>query len=183
MPRRQEPLAELRVFEMWNMLESASADVLVAIFEHCPNVINLRCPGYSNDDDVNTPSAALAWCCTKLQDSIEFRILERLYWQIGQLTELEYLDLRTDVKGGLWLPDGVSWREQYKKTSFPGLFTLAGWRTGRFGYLHLLSGLKKLEVLQGSVYADTPAAEATMDVRELVWIEENWLVLRSAEFY
>ncbi|KAG0197448.1 hypothetical protein BGX33_000608 [Mortierella sp. NVP41] len=32
---------------MWDMRDSASADVLVAMFEHCPNVVKLTVLGYT----------------------------------------------------------------------------------------------------------------------------------------
>ncbi|KAK3846476.1 MAG: hypothetical protein J3R72DRAFT_520258 [Linnemannia gamsii] len=227
MPRRQGPLTELRVFEMWSMLGTATEDGLRAIFAHCPNVQKMNCPSYNSTDiDTDTTSTALVQSCPKLQhvyifgynesdemnlmalsriehwkvnslglyqyqalsltilhlgdiaagqvsgdpyytrpppstllsgESREFVFLRALYHQIGELTELQFLDLKADV------PDrpasatyGGVLEDRYQKVTLPRLLSLGDRRTGRVGYLHLLKGLKKLEVLQGSMYADTP---------------------------
>ncbi|KAF9542193.1 hypothetical protein EC957_002275 [Mortierella hygrophila] len=109
-----------------------------------------------------------------------FAHLEKFYKQIGSLHELEYLDLRVDMVNAL----GESFDDtNYEHLSFPGLLSLGNTRTGRVGYLGLLSGLTKLKELRGSVYVRADETEKTMGLREIVWVDEFWPQLEVAEFF
>ncbi|KAG0073086.1 hypothetical protein BGZ89_012154 [Linnemannia elongata] len=108
-----------------------------------------------------------------------FALLEKFYKQIGSLHELEFLDLRVDMVNAL---GEVFDDTTYEQLSFPGLLSLGNKRTGRVGYLDLLSGLNKLKELRGSVYARTDETEKTMGLREIVWIDQFWPRLELAEF-
>ncbi|KAG0311700.1 hypothetical protein BGZ97_011685 [Linnemannia gamsii] len=109
-----------------------------------------------------------------------FARLEKFYKQIGSLRDLEHLDLRADMVDAL----GESFDDtSYEHLSFPGLLSLGNKRTGRIGYLDLLSGLTKLKELRGSVYARADETAKTMSLREVVWFDHFWPQLELAEFF
>ncbi|KAG0288020.1 hypothetical protein BGZ96_008139 [Linnemannia gamsii] len=109
-----------------------------------------------------------------------FALLEKFYKQIGSLRDLEHLDLRVDMVNAL----GESFDDTtYEHCSFPGLLSLGNKRTGRVGYLDLLSGLTKLKELRGSVYARTDETDKIMSLREIVWFDHYWPQLELAEFF
>ncbi|KAG9064698.1 hypothetical protein KI688_002957 [Linnemannia hyalina] len=115
------------------------------------------------------------------QDQLSF--LNILYRQIGMLTELEHLSLIISV------PDEDEEEEDENLTGwnryvFPGMLTLDGDKTkGLPGFLGLLSGLKKLKILEGFVNVSTKETKATMGWKEVEWIRENWPRLKRAEFF
>ncbi|KAF9083701.1 hypothetical protein BGX23_011222 [Mortierella sp. AD031] len=85
--------------------------------------------------------------------------LEMLYHQIGMLTELEYLNLRTVM---------VDVDE----------FTVIN----ADGEEDWLRGLKKLKEFRGSFYADTVETKVTIGWREVRWMAAYWPKLEVAEF-
>ncbi|KAF9135561.1 hypothetical protein BGW39_002309 [Mortierella sp. 14UC] len=109
-----------------------------------------------------------------------FAMLEKLYRQVGLLTEVRRLDLRLEWLGDEGFPTQNS---AYNTNSFPALLSLGDARTNRPGYLHLLAGLKKLQNLRGSVFMDVDETEKTVDYREVVWMDDNWRELTIAEFF
>ncbi|KAG0212699.1 hypothetical protein BGX33_003415 [Mortierella sp. NVP41] len=100
-----------------------------------------------------------------------FARLEGLYRQIGELTELQFLDLKMAT-----IQQGQDQSDESK--SFPAMLSLGDTWTGRQGYLRHLSGLKNLEVLAGSVSVDTEEAKVTMGC-----LDEFFPRLRFAEFF
>ncbi|KAF9549188.1 hypothetical protein EC957_004488 [Mortierella hygrophila] len=118
------------------------------------------------------------------QDQLSF--LEILYGQIGMLTELEHLSLIISAPN-----DDLEDEEEddedltnWNRYVFPGMLTLDGDKTkGLPGYLGLLSGLKKLKILEGFVNVSTKETKATMGWKEVEWIRENWPRLKKAEFF
>ncbi|KAG0376953.1 hypothetical protein BGX24_006960 [Mortierella sp. AD032] len=92
----------------------------------------------------------------------QFAMLEKLYRQVGLLTEVRRLDLRLE-----WLDDeGFPTQDSaYDTNTFPALLSLGDKRTNRPGYLHLLAGLKKLQKLRGSVFVDVEETEETVDCK------------------
>ncbi|KAF9295296.1 hypothetical protein BGZ88_002384 [Linnemannia elongata] len=83
--------------------------------------------------------------------TVQLALLERFYQQIGSLTELRRLNLRsTLVTSGVGAMVEV---QDYRHNLFPGLMSLADDETGRQGYLGLLGGLSKLRELRGSIRA------------------------------
>lgn len=110
----------------------------------------------------------------------QFALLEGFYQHIGALTELRRLELQAvffDPQVNHLTPtDG-------KFVSFPGMLNLECQRTGRPGYLHHLGGLKKLEMLLGSVRATTPETKATMGMNEAAWMGHHWPALNTAAFF
>ncbi|KAG0283263.1 hypothetical protein BGZ96_012364 [Linnemannia gamsii] len=106
--------------------------------------------------------------------------LEALYRQIGMLTRLTFLKLIMVKLGGQGQVD-VNLMDA--PASFPALLNLENAWIGRPGYLHHLSGLRKLKRLEGSFRADTEETRATMDYPELIWMDQNWPVLEYADFF
>ncbi|KAG0279729.1 hypothetical protein BGZ95_000392 [Linnemannia exigua] len=92
----------------------------------------------------------------------QFAMLEKLYRQIGLLTEVRRLDLRLE-----WLDDeGFPTQDSaYDNNTFPALLSLGDARTNRPGYLHLLAGLKKLQKLRGSVFVDVDETKETVNYK------------------
>ncbi|KAG0272536.1 hypothetical protein BGZ95_011708 [Linnemannia exigua] len=113
-------------------------------------------------------------------ETSHFAQLEQLYKQIGALTSLQHLNLRMvsfNEHGQAFV--GQSDEHQ----SFPGWLRLQDSLTGRPGYLQLLSGLKQLEYLEGSVRMDSVENKELEGWREAKWMEENWPSLRRAQFF
>ncbi|KAK3831703.1 MAG: hypothetical protein JOS17DRAFT_744039 [Linnemannia elongata] len=115
-----------------------------------------------------------------------FSRLENLYRQIGSLTALQKLELKLvslgeqDTVGGMVLDD---WWMHKSSTSFPAMLNLRDTSTNRPGFLHHLSGLKRLRELHGSVSAETDETEVTMGWAEAKWMDQNWPELQQAEFF
>lgn len=114
------------------------------------------------------------------QKTVQFALLERLYQQIGSLTELRRLNLRSLVSYGVRtrVED-----QDYRQSLLPGLMSLADDETGRRGYLRLLGKLSKLQELRGSIQATVKEGIETVGWAEVRWIYANWPDLRVGEFY
>ncbi|KAG0277450.1 hypothetical protein BGZ95_005933 [Linnemannia exigua] len=116
-----------------------------------------------------------------------FSRLERLYIQIGRLTELQYLKMNMinpdeydETDSPIWLCDD---QIQTVPPSFPAMLSLGSTLEGRPGYLHHLAELSKLECITGSIRADTEENKATMELKECVWIDQHWPLLNRAIFF
>ncbi|KAG0296828.1 hypothetical protein BGZ96_008432 [Linnemannia gamsii] len=109
-----------------------------------------------------------------------FARLKELYRRIGALKELRELDLSMSSIDEAGLVDARCLEDQL---SFPAMMNLMSAQNGRPGFLQLLSGLKKLEVLQGAVSAWSDETEVTVGWPEVVWIDQNWPSLRHADFF
>lgn len=106
-----------------------------------------------------------------------FSRLEELYRRIGTLTRIEHLDLTM-----------ATTHHDYNElsqnpTAFPALLSTGDTFTGRPGFLHHLSGLRKLNRLQGSVAAETDETKVTMGWPEVVWMDQAWPSLQNAAFF
>ncbi|KAG0378287.1 hypothetical protein BGX24_004239 [Mortierella sp. AD032] len=109
-----------------------------------------------------------------------FSQLEKLYMQIGRLTELRKLRLNMvvpDEEGEMGLPF------EHNLNSFPAMLSLGSIWEGRPGYLHHLAALSKLEMFTGSICANTEENKATMDFKECVWIDDHWPQLFYVRFF
>ncbi|KAF9933882.1 hypothetical protein FBU30_004050 [Linnemannia zychae] len=104
-----------------------------------------------------------------------FTQLERLYLQLGRLTELRRLVV-VMVNPYHEITTGTA----YMPNTLPALMTLGDESNGRPGYLHYLAGLTKLEFIGGSMDADTEEAKATVGWAEVAWIYEHWPRLHTA---
>lgn len=115
----------------------------------------------------------------------QFRLLERFYQQLGQLTQLEYISLKvqldTDFGEDDWANEMQQWLI-YQRNTLPGMLSLGDPRTGRPGFLHLFSGWKKLKSLMGSVALDTAETRRTVRLREMKFMLEQWPALTQVEF-
>ncbi|KAG0295782.1 hypothetical protein BGZ96_011017 [Linnemannia gamsii] len=111
-----------------------------------------------------------------------FELLELFYRQIGALVDLTDLTLRVTLDEDEMTADEVERQVDYHCFSFPGLLTLGNPKKGWPGYLHLLSGLKKLRRLVGSVNVVTDETKLTVGRREVVFLEQTFPKLEVAEF-
>ncbi|KAG0276768.1 hypothetical protein BGZ96_003145 [Linnemannia gamsii] len=96
-------------------------------------------------------------------ETVHFTRLEELYRRIGSLVELEFLGLEMmtlDTEGR------VDMALMNKRKSFPAMLTLGDPKTGRPGYLSLLTDLKKLRYLRRLVHADSTESTATVGLEE-----------------
>ena len=80
-------------------------------------------------------------------------LLETFYRQIGALVELEHVQLEIAMDGGDGTDEDQAVDMNYRWSSFPDLLSLP--KNGYPGYLSLLVGLIKLEMLRGSFSAKT----------------------------
>ncbi|KAK3841301.1 MAG: hypothetical protein J3R72DRAFT_445836 [Linnemannia gamsii] len=116
-----------------------------------------------------------------------FSWLENLYIQIGRLTELQYLHMRMikleerdDGNDGIYLGEDQT---PTVSPSFPAMLSLGSTQEGRPGYLHHLAELSKLEMITGSIRADTDENKAMMGLEECVWIDQHWPLLNRADLF
>lgn len=108
-----------------------------------------------------------------------FPMLERFYRKLGELTELEYLDLRATPTPST---PASSRESRMSLRSFPGMLSLGNESAGRPGYLRLLEGWKKLKYLKGSMQVYTAETSMTVGQDEFAWMVDNWPCLRQAAF-
>ncbi|KAG0263826.1 hypothetical protein BGZ95_003713 [Linnemannia exigua] len=100
--------------------------------------------------------------------------LGKFYTQIGSLTELEILDLKTVER--------FSERGEPSTKYFPGLFALEDVGKGEIGYLSKWAGLVKLRELRGSVKWTVPLVMERIGKREVDWFVDHMPALRMATF-
>lgn len=121
-----------------------------------------------------------------------FTKLEKLYTQLGSLTELEYLDLRAveyvessvEAETGSLAPFyNHSSDDQTHNKTFPAMLCLPDAETGIPGYLDLLRGWTKLKELRGSVCVETMENMATVGDKEVDWFLEHWPMLERVDFF
>ncbi|KAK5827113.1 hypothetical protein F5H01DRAFT_330780 [Linnemannia elongata] len=105
--------------------------------------------------------------------------LEKLYFQIGLLTDLTHLALRAVIG----FTPGY-WQSPYHDVTmpFPALLNLQEEQTGRPGYLDLLRGLTQLEELRGSVNTNSEETKVTVGWEEVRWMARYWPNLRVVAF-
>ncbi|KAF9087998.1 hypothetical protein BGX23_007709 [Mortierella sp. AD031] len=94
------------------------------------------------------------------EEKDQFALLERLYRQIGSLTESRYLDLRARLTNA----DGTSGSQWYDENSLPLILSLG-------------------DDEAGSVYASNCEVKETVGWPETRWMHDHWPNLRVAEFY
>ncbi|KAF9134075.1 hypothetical protein BGW39_008148 [Mortierella sp. 14UC] len=114
------------------------------------------------------------------EEQQHFILLERLYRQVGALSELRYLKMKAFEMDG----QGRLRRGFYSDNTFPAMLSLgnAG-GSGRPGYLECLGGLTKLQRLKGSVYANTDETKVTMGWPEARWMASHWPEMVVAELF
>ncbi|KAG0047024.1 hypothetical protein BGZ90_008025 [Linnemannia elongata] len=134
-------------------------DIVVLIYAHD------KSPKFTTDPSKETWTE---------DDHRKWEVLGKFYSQIGSLTELQELDLKTVSNHNKPAPSS--------ETAFPGLFALEDPESGQIGHLSKLSGLTKLRVLRGSVRWTIPEVMERIGKREVDWIVDHLPALRVATF-
>ncbi|KAG0276344.1 hypothetical protein BGZ95_007671 [Linnemannia exigua] len=106
----------------------------------------------------------------------QFKSLEALYRQLGELKELRALDLRAIFFDP---QDRRPVSENYEANTFPGMLSLGCKETGRIGYLSHLSGLTKLKKFLGSTSVMTRETKVTFGEEEAIWMARHWSALEK----
>ncbi|KAK3841470.1 MAG: hypothetical protein J3R72DRAFT_421926 [Linnemannia gamsii] len=101
------------------------------------------------------------------EERCQFADLEMLYRQIGDLVQLEYMDIRGMYLDHEGRPRPLAMIDEF---TFPAMLHLQDDATGRPGYLNLLAGLVNLKELRGSVKVTIDEAQMTVGEREIDWI-------------
>lgn len=134
-------------------------DIVVLIYAHD------RSPKFTTDPSKETWTE---------DDHRKWEVLGKFYSQIGSLTELQELGLRT--VSNHYKPTPSS------ETVFPGLFALDDPVSRQIGHLSKLAGLTKLRVLRGSVRWTIPEVMDRIGKREVDWVVNHLPALRVATF-
>ncbi|KAF8944563.1 hypothetical protein BGZ47_004063 [Haplosporangium gracile] len=140
---------------------------------------NLKYLGLAvNLGDYNRPQAGLA------EEQRRWAALETFYRNLGMLTNLEILDLKSvAVRIN---PTGNEFDLTPESRVFPRLLILDDKAINKRGYLTMLKGLKELRELRGSVRLDAMDwsldSSATVGQAEVEWMASNWRHLRLATF-
>ncbi|KAF9135559.1 hypothetical protein BGW39_002307 [Mortierella sp. 14UC] len=117
-------------------------------------------------------------------EKTQFSLLERLYRQIGQLAELEFLGIKSEV-----IPEGIAtnnvvWgRGANSGKVFPAMLSVGDEETGRLGFLDLFEGLTKLRTLVGSVEVGDWENSGIVGLKEARWFAEHLPCLEEVHFY
>ncbi|KAF9123362.1 hypothetical protein BGX30_001491 [Mortierella sp. GBA39] len=119
----------------------------------------------------------------KKDDHVNWEMLGKFYAQIGSLTELRVLDLRSAAS--IHAPSEVAPHHMqevpFEENCLPGMLVLGDPFT-RLGYLSELAGLTKLQELRGSIVWKHMAEEARMGEREVDWFAHHLPALSVAHF-
>ncbi|KAK3847984.1 MAG: hypothetical protein J3R72DRAFT_518699 [Linnemannia gamsii] len=202
MPRRQDPLSSLTNMTLPQAEDGTTVEEIKRILEHCTNLKSIHVcdqesttfrgdmlrhldlstgipalpvgPGQVplyNKTSVNTYSS---------EERQQLTLLERLYFQISALTQLQYIKLKAFVLDErVEIPSG-----HYADNTFPTMLSLRDVDgSGKPGYLEYLSRSTKLRQLRGSVYANTCETKVTIGWPEARWMASHWPELEVAEFF
>lgn len=134
-------------------------DIVVLIYAHD------KSPKFTTDPSKETWTE---------DDHRKWEVLGKFYSQIGSLTELQELDLKTVSNHNKPAPSS--------ETAFPGLLALEDPESGQIGHLSKLSGLTKLRVLRGSVRWTIPEVMERIGNHEVDWVVDHLPALRVATF-
>ncbi|KAF9088347.1 hypothetical protein BGX23_007422 [Mortierella sp. AD031] len=173
-PSKSCILLEDAVVERWASTRIRSLSIAVKMSSDGGN------PAYLTDPSMET------WTD---QDHAHWEMLGRFYTQIGSLTELEYLDLRSaaSTPSPTEIDPNATQETPLESTCLPGLLALDDSSSGQIGYLSKLSGLIKLKELRGSIVCTKKEDEGeetrvTMSKREVEWFVDNLPALKVAHF-
>ncbi|KAG9068523.1 hypothetical protein KI688_010796 [Linnemannia hyalina] len=150
MPRRQELLVNLETLALWGLSDHAYVSNILSILGHCPNIVKL-----ATFDTDNEQTASI------IAGAKHFARLERLYLQVGRLTQLRILQLLMVKLDGEYQLEGTSTKVEQ-------------------GIWNHLAGLKKLERIAGSIDIDNVETKVTSEWRKAVWMYEYWPRLQTA---
>ncbi|KAG9071832.1 hypothetical protein KI688_006048 [Linnemannia hyalina] len=116
-------------------------------------------------------------------DHAHWEMLGKFYSQIGSLTELRVLDLRSAAS--IHIPTEVDSNHMqeiaFEEDCLPGMLILED-PSKRLGYLSKLAGLTKLRELRGSIVWKHMADEGRMGEQEVDWFVEHLPALTVAHF-
>ncbi|KAK5808300.1 hypothetical protein F5H01DRAFT_351784 [Linnemannia elongata] len=126
------------------------------------------------------------WKCTRLRElrliinlnrgaPNENTMLDKLYTQIGDLVDLEILDLMSACRI-------KTASKLYTETSMTRMLALRNETTNYEGFLQSLFKLKNLRVLLGSFILSNQEMRAVVGEAEVRWILEHWPRLETIEF-
>ncbi|KAG9064829.1 hypothetical protein KI688_003089 [Linnemannia hyalina] len=132
---------------------------------------------------------AKPWTCTLLRElrliinlncgcSNKDIMLEALYTQLGDLKDLEILDLTSACSNEMASNKMAS--KPYTETTMTCMLALRN--SNREGFLECLVKLKNLRVLLGSFLLSNQEMEKMVGEAEVKWILENWPRLETIEF-
>ncbi|KAF8936184.1 hypothetical protein BGZ47_009624 [Haplosporangium gracile] len=118
------------------------------------------------------------------EDHAHWDMLGKFYAQIGSLTELRILDLRSAAS--IHTPSEVD-PDHMKEIAFeenclPGMLVLEDLTKERLGYLSKLAGLTQLQELRGSIVWKRMPEDGRMGEREVEWLVAHLPVLSVAHF-
>lgn len=114
-----------------------------------------------------------------VEDHHHWVLMDKLYTQIGALSELVVLKLK--AAGASRPPHTVRNRQRgdsFKDTCLPGLLSLEDSTTGKTGFLSRLSGLTNLCELRGSLFWKNREVPARTGEREVEWFVNHLPALR-----
>ncbi|KAG0263503.1 hypothetical protein BGZ95_003783 [Linnemannia exigua] len=157
------------VMEKWACTKLRILDIPVKL------TYNGKNPEYLNDPSKESWTAL---------DHAHWNMLGKFYSQIGLLSDLEILDLRSGASfhaPSMMDPEHMQ-EIRVEETCLPGMLVLENLTYGRLGYLSRLSGLNKLLELRGSIVWENMDAGARMGHREVDWFVDNLPALRVAHF-
>lgn len=116
-------------------------------------------------------------------DHAHWEMLGKFYAQIGSLTELRVLDLRSAAS--IHIPSEVALELMqevpFEKNCLPGMLVLENSST-RLGYLSEFAKLTKLQELRGSIVWRHMAEETKLGERDVDWFVEHFPALSVAHF-
>ncbi|KAF9537065.1 hypothetical protein EC957_008891 [Mortierella hygrophila] len=129
---------------------------------------------------------AKPWTCTLLRElrliiklnrgcSNEYTMLETLYTQLGDLENLEILDLMSASSNRMA-------SKPYTETTMTCMLALRNKTSNREGFLKCFVKLKNLRVLLGSFLLSNEEMEGMVGEAEKEWILDNWPRLETIEF-
>ncbi|KAF9099735.1 hypothetical protein BGX29_006970 [Mortierella sp. GBA35] len=122
------------------------------------------------------PGTPTATTHESLKDKERWNLLERFYRQLGNLSRLEVLDIKTIN------PKTTDPGTTY--VTFPHLMTLGDGVQCRRAYLGWLAGLTNLRQLRGpSFQVSQPEIGATFGKAEATWLLESWKSLEQIELW
>ncbi|KAF9152635.1 hypothetical protein BG015_004972 [Linnemannia schmuckeri] len=178
----QEILASCRVLEHLEISGMRHSRLAITLTDAtlAPWVCsNLKYLGLAvNLGDYNRPQGGMG------EEQRRWAALEMFYRNLGTLTKLEILDLKSvAVRIN---PTGNEFDLTPESRIFPRLLILDDKAINKRGYLTMLKGLKELRELRGSVRLDAMDwsldSSATVGQAEVEWMASNWRHLRLATF-
>ncbi|KAG0363941.1 hypothetical protein BGX24_004816 [Mortierella sp. AD032] len=129
---------------------------------------------------ISPPASSATQYIPSAGENLTFSQLEIFYRQIGRQTNMEYLNLHLHQEETVD-PESMTVSRKVHGP-FPGILTLKDNPEGRPGFLDLLAGLSKLQVIGGDIVTGARDGKLAVDAKEVDWILEHWPCLRRESF-